>query len=120
MKNILTVTVLCLFLTPFANGQIKKYCYDTYSGSYVMSLFDDGTAKVLYQLYNVSGGLVKTMQGEWSMRNEGVYGPAYVITISWTGTNAGMQDLKYTAQYDGNGSLQGIIDSQSRIWNYCR
>ena len=54
-----------------------------------MSLFDDGTAKVLYQLYNVSGGLVKTMQGEWSMRDEGVYGPAYVITISWTGTNAG-------------------------------
>ena len=120
MKKYLSLLAICFLLASMANGQIKKYCYSTYSGQYAMSLFNDGSGKALYQLYNTIGGLVKTMQGEWSMRDEGAYGPAYMITISWTGVNQGMQDLKFVAQFDGNGLLQGIIDSESRVWNFCR
>ena len=43
-----------------------------------------------------------------------------MLTITWTGANAGMAELKYVAQYDGYGSLQGIIDSQNITWNSCR
>jgi hypothetical protein len=28
--------------------------------------------------------------------------------------------LKFVAQYDGYGNLQGIIDGQSRVWNSCK
>lgn len=85
-----------------------------------MSLFDDGSKKAVYQLVNTAGVLQKTMQGEWVLRDEGIYGPAYMLTISWTGVNTGMADLKFVAQYDGYGNLQGIIDSQNRTWNSCR
>ncbi len=84
-----------------------------------MTLFDDGSKKVSYQLFDKSGGLQKTMQGTWTMRDEGLYGPAYKITISWTGVNSGMQELKFLAQFDGGGNLQAIIDSQNRTWNSC-
>lgn len=120
MKKLLLILVLLFVFSEVVEGQIKNYCYDTYSGQYVMSLHDDGSGKATYKLFNSSGGLVKTLQGEWSMRDEGLYGPAYVITISWIGANSGLQDLKFTAQFDGNGKLQGIIDSESRVWNYCR
>lgn len=119
MKKYFSVVAMCFLLVSIANCQIKKYCYTTYSGEYAMSLFNDGSGKALYQLYNSSGGLVKTMQGEWSMRDEGLYGPAYVITINWTGVNEGMQGLKFIAQFDGYGLLQGIIDSESRVWDNC-
>lgn len=119
MKNILFIYFFCL-ISNFSIGQVKKYCYSTYSGTYSLSLFDDGTKKVVYQLYNTAGVLQKTMQGEWILRDEGVYGTAYMLTVTWTGANIGMQELKFVAQYDGYGSLQGIIDSQSRTWNSCR
>lgn len=101
-------------------GQTQKYCYSTYAGKYVMSLYDDGTKKAVYQLFNSDGSVQKTMQGEWMLRDEGIYGTAYMLTISWTGVNSGMQELKFVAQYDGYGNLQGIIDSQSRTWDACR
>lgn len=101
-------------------SQVNNYCYTTYSGKYVMSLNDDGTKKASYLLYDNSGNIQKAMQGKWMLRDEGVYGTAYVLTITWIGLNAGMQELKFNAQYDGNGSLQGIIDSQSRVWNWCK
>ena len=65
------------------------------------------------------GDLQKTMQGVWVIKDEGVYGPAYILTISWTGLNSNMPSLKFVCQYDGNGGLQGIIDSQNRTWNQC-
>ena len=120
MKNLILVSALFFLTTQFGFGQIKKYCYSTYSGKYVMSLYDDGSKKAVYQLFNTDGNLGKTMQGEWMMREEGLYGTAYMITITWSGLNAGMQELKFVAQFDGNGKLQGIIDGQSRIWDSCR
>ena len=119
------IVMLSLAFAKKSNAQdsgretVKKYCYTTYTGKYVMTLFDDGTKKALFQLYNRGGSLQKTMQGKWMMRDEGVYGTAYMITISWTGLNAGMQELKFVAQFDGYGKLQAIIDSESRTWDYC-
>lgn len=119
MKNIL-LSALFILVSTLSFGQVKKFCYTTYSGTYTMSLFDDGSKKAVYQLVNTAGVLQKTMQGEWMLRDEGIYGPAYMLTISWTGVNTGMADLKFVAQYDGYGNLQGIIDSQNRTWNSCR
>lgn len=98
---------------------ISKYCYTTFDGMYEITLHDDGTKKVFYKLYNKSGSLIKTMQGLWTIRDEGVYGTAMKLTISWTGANSNMQELKYLCQYNGSGNLQAIIDSQSRTWNSC-
>ncbi len=120
MKNLLLLTAIFLLSVQISFGQVKKYCYSTYSGKYVMSLYDDGTKKAVYQLFNSNGTIQKTMQGEWILRDEGIYGTAYMITITWSGVNAGLQELKFVAQYDGFGNLQGIIDSQSRIWDSCR
>ena len=120
MKNLIFICTFFLLFTHASNAQIKKYCYTTISGKYVVSLNDDETKKVIYQLFDNSGILQKTMQGNWSMRDEGLYGPAYKITVAWTGINSGMQELKFVAQFDGNGNLQAIIDSQNRTWNSCR
>ncbi len=119
MKNILFTTLFTLIAT-LSFGQVKKYCYTTYAGTYKISLYEDGSKKAIYQLFNTAGVLQKTMQGEWILRDEGIYGPAYMLTLTWTGVNAGMADLKFVAQYDGAGNLQGIIDSQNRTWNYCK
>jgi hypothetical protein len=98
----------------------KKFCYQTYLGKYVITLHDDGSKIALYQLYDIqSGALKKTMKGTWTLRDEGIYGPAPTITLTWTGVNQGMVDLKFTAQYDGYGKLQGLIDLQNRIWSSC-
>lgn len=97
----------------------RKYCYNTYSGKYEISITEGDGRKATYKLYNSYGELQKTMQGTWVIRDEGVYGPAYVLTISWTGLNANMPSLRFVCQYDGNGRLQGIIDSQNRTWNQC-
>jgi hypothetical protein len=91
MKNLLLITILTV-ITNFSFGQVKKYCYTTYSGTYSMSLYDDGSKKAVYQLYNTAGVLQKTMQGEWMLRDEGVYGTAYMITFSWTGLNSSMPE----------------------------
>ena len=109
-----------LFFNYVGFSQVSKYCYTTYSGKYVMALSDDGTKKATYTLFDSNGNMQKTMQGQWMLRDEGVYGSAYMLTITWTGLNAGMQELKFVAQYDGYGNLQGIIDSQSRVWNSCK
>jgi hypothetical protein len=86
-----------------------------------MSLYDDESGKAVYQLFDKNGNLQKTMQGEWIMRDEGIYGgPAYKIIISWTGLNTGMPDLKFIAQINLLGDLQGIIDNRNNIWNACR
>jgi hypothetical protein len=97
----------------------KKYCVNTTSGKYEISLTEGGSNHVYYKLYNQSGVLQKTMQGNWILRDEGVYGTAYIITITWTGANSGMPDLKFICQYDGNRELQAIIDGQQRTWNRC-
>ena len=118
-KNLLLAT-FCLFFTVFSFGQTKKYCYTLSSGKYVLTLYDDGSKKVSYDLYSLSGVLQKTVQGIWMIRDEGVYGPSYFLTISWTGVNSNLQDLKYVVQYDGNGNLQALIDGTGRTWNSCR
>ena len=119
MKQLLLIIILT-FVSNLGFGQVKKYCYTSYAGTYSMSLFDDGTKKAVYQLYNSAGVVQKTMQGEWMLRDEGVYGTAYMLTIRWTGINSSMPALTFTAQYDGYGNLQGLIDSQNRTWNTCR
>jgi hypothetical protein len=86
----------------------------------VISLFDDGSKIAAYQLYSTSGSLQKTMSGTWLIRDEGLYGPANYLTISWTGANSNLPQLKFVAQFDGNGNLQAIIDSSGRTWNSCR
>lgn len=97
----------------------RNYCISTSSNNYIMSLFDDGSKKVVYKLFNLSGKLIKTMQGIWSINDQGVYGSTYVLTTYWTGLNSNMPQLKFTCQYNASGILQSIIDSQHRAWNMC-
>jgi len=116
----LFLLVSLTFINVVGFSQFKKFCYTTYSGKYSMALSDDATKKATYTLYDNAGNAQKTMQGQWMLRDEGVYGISYVLTITWTGLNAGMQELKFVAQYDGYGNLQSIIDAQSRVWNSCK
>ena len=120
MKKNIIICTFFLLVSHLGVAQVKKYCYPTISGKYVMSLYEDGTKNIVYQLFDNNGTLQKTIQGTWSMRDEGIYGPVYKIIISWTGVNLGMQDLKFIAQLDGYGNLQAIIDAQNRTWNFCR
>ena len=120
MKKI-TLIISILFVSVSINAQTKKYCSENYKGKYEISLSDDGSHKAYFNLYDSSSGsLVKTTQGEWSLRDEGVYGAAYILTFTFTGANSNLPAMKFTCQYDGSGNLQALIDSQSRTWNMCR
>ena len=98
----------------------KKYCYNNYSGKYELALFDDVSKRVIYKLYNNNGTVDKTMQGKWEKRDEGLYGSAFKIVITWTGKNSGLPETKYLCQYDGFGNLQSLSDIQNRTWNPCK
>ena len=99
-------------------GDWRIYCYTSVQGVYKMKL-DDNSKKVKYILYknNVPS---KVMTGTWELKDEGVYGPTYKLTISWDGVNSSMPEMKFIAQYDGSGELQGLIDIQNRTWNKCK
>jgi hypothetical protein len=120
MKKLLLLLLFNLFFIYNGQSQVKKFCYSLNTGKYVLSLHENDTKKVSYDLYTLSGSLQKTMQGTWMLRDEGVYGPAYVLTISWTGLNANMPSLKYNVQYDGNGNMQSISDVTGRTWYPCQ
>ena len=100
-------------------NKMRKFCYNTLKGKYELTLFEDGSKKVIYNLYNSSGQIQKTIQGIWEMKDEGVYGSAYKITISWTGSNSSLPEKKYVCQFDGGGILQNIIDNENRTWYQC-
>lgn len=103
----------------YENGA-RNYCISTTANKYILSLFDDGSKKVIYKLYDKNGNLTKTIQGVWVIKDEGVYGAAYFLYISWSGLNSNMPNLKYTCQYDAKRVLQSIIDSQGRTWFECK
>ena len=107
------------FIPSETSNSTRKYCISNSVGKYEISLLEGGSNKAYFKLYNGSGALQKTMQGNWVLRDEGVYGSAYKLTISWTGPNAGMADLKFNCQYDGSGLLQALFDPQGRTWNSC-
>jgi hypothetical protein len=98
----------------------RNYCISTSNNKYILSLFDDGSKKVIYKLYDKNGNLTKTIQGLWEIKDEGVYGSAYFLSISWTGVNSNMANLKFMCQYNANRELQSIIDSQGRTWFECQ
>ena len=98
----------------------RYFCYTNINGKYKLGLDDGGEQNVTYQLYNISGSLIKTVVGKWTLQDEGIYGPAMILTINFTGINAGLPSMKFTAQYDGYGNLQGVIDNQGRAWDACR
>lgn len=98
----------------------RYYCYTNINGRYQLGLDDGGAHNITYQQYNLSGSLIKTVVGKWTLQDEGVYGPAMTLTISFTDKNAGLPSMKFIAQYDGFGNLQGVIDNQGRIWGACK
>ncbi len=98
----------------------KKYCVSNYKGKYEISLSDDGTHKAYFNLYDNNDRLLKTTQGEWTLRDEGVYGVAHILTFDFTGVNSNMPSMKFTCQYNGSGQLQALIDNQDRTWDMCR
>jgi tetratricopeptide (TPR) repeat protein len=97
----------------------KKFCVRTTNSMYELTFFEGGANSLLYKLYNNQGNLLKTMQGKWKMQDEGVYGSAYKIRISWSGANTNMPELVFLCQFDAFGSIQGIIDSENRTWQIC-
>jgi hypothetical protein len=97
----------------------RNYCVSSSNGKYIMSLYDDGSKKLVYKLIDNNGNVIKTMQGLWQINDEGVYGAAYFLTASWTGLNSNMPKLKFICQYNGSGFLQSIMDSENRIWSIC-
>lgn len=105
MKKVILFTSFCFLaaLTSIAqnndkisNADLKKFCYTTASSKYELSLEEGSDNKTFYKLYNSSGDLVKTMQGYWEIRDEGVYGSLFVLIIKWSGLNADLPNLKYT------------------------
>lgn len=98
---------------------ITKFCISNYDGEYQISLIDGDKKIVIYNLYNSYGTLIKTIQGTWSIRSEGVYSSVEMLTLRWTGLNYNMPPLKFICRYNGYGDLQGIIDGKNRTWNIC-
>ena len=102
-----------------ASNSQKNYCFNTFKGNYKISLSDDGSHKGLYLLYDSNGNVTKTLQGIWTLQDEGVYGSTYKLTFEFTGSNANLPSMKFVGQFDGNGKLQALIDNQNRTWNQC-
>jgi hypothetical protein len=120
MKKIF-ITIFLIGLSTYNSfAQEKKYCISNSSGIYEISLSDDGSGDASFNLYDSNGNLKKSTRGEWSLRDEGVYGTSYTLTFTFTGKNANLPSMKFTCQYDGYGKLQGLIDNQRRTWNSCR
>jgi hypothetical protein len=120
MKKAVLLSVFLVLFIFDGKSQIKNFCYTLSNGKYVLALYDDGTKKVSYDLYSNSGTLQKTVKGTWTLRDEGVYGPSYVLTVAWTGVNAGLPELKFNVVYDGYGNMQSLTDVTGRTWNNCR
>jgi hypothetical protein len=107
-------------MKPISNqGGNKNFCFNTYNGNYKISLSDDGTYKGLYLLFDSNGEVTKTLQGKWTLQDEGVYGAAHKLTFQFTGTNSNLPSMKFTCQFNGDGKLQSLIDNQNRTWNKC-
>jgi hypothetical protein len=119
MKKIYLLILLLMFSIHYTNAQSKEYCISNSTGKYEITLSGDGSNNATFNLYDNNGNLKKATQGEWILRDEGVYGPSYVLTFVFTGKNANLSPMKFTCQYDGYGNLQALIDSQSRTWNKC-
>lgn len=114
------IIIILLLINFGLSAQNSKYCFETYKGKYEIYLIDDGTFKASFNLYDSNGNLLKSTQGKWTIRDEGVYGSAYRLTYEFTGINSNLPSMKFTCQYDGYGQLQAIIDDQDRTWNKCR
>ncbi len=101
------------------NKGIQNFCFTTYDGKYKISLFNDGSSNASYKLFSSTGQLKKTVSAKWSIKDEGVYGSAYILYVNFTGANASLGSMKFTCQYDAGWSLQAIIDNRDRTWNAC-
>lgn len=102
-----------------SNINIKKFCIGTSQNKYEITISEGGSMEVIYKLFNTQGVLLKTMNGNWSIQDEGVYGAAYKLKLTWGGVNSKMPPLVFLCQYDAYGNIQGIIDSQNITWEKC-
>ena len=111
IKILFTISV-ALFCTLKSVGQsIESYCYSTLKGEFKITLMEDGKS-AFYNLFDANGSLQKTMVGKWVIRES-------TVVITWTGSNAGMPDLRMACQRRSDDSIKALVDSESRIWNNC-
>jgi len=86
-------------------SQSKNFCAsDAVGKKYELNLVE-GAGKITAKTYSSSGALIGTLNGTWSIQNEGVYGSAYFLTAVFSSGT-----MKFLVIGDGTGDIQKLQD----------
>lgn len=86
-------------------SQSKNFCAsDAVGKKYELNLVE-GAGRITAKTYSSSGALIGTLNGTWSIQNEGVYGSAYFLTAVFSSGA-----MKFLVISDGTGDIQKLQD----------